>query len=167
LFEKKYLHLMAMSRVTKASILTYVCSCNGSSEYFSSLKYLETCGVGGSLELSFNFGRSEFNISCIASALAQSLFFSSSTFGLGNTSPWCFHTSYLGINPKWQRSSLTLSLLMNILFPWHLQWDLTVSINDKEKAWSTKSLVLATHSLEWRPFLLQPLYIHSRSSAMP
>jgi hypothetical protein len=47
LFEKKYLDLMAMSRVTKASILTFVCSCNGSSESFSSLKNLETSGVAG------------------------------------------------------------------------------------------------------------------------
>jgi hypothetical protein len=29
---------MTISLVTKASILTSVCSCNGSSEYFSSLK---------------------------------------------------------------------------------------------------------------------------------
>jgi hypothetical protein len=34
----KYLDLMAMNRVTKASILTSMCSCNGSSESFSSLK---------------------------------------------------------------------------------------------------------------------------------
>jgi hypothetical protein len=45
-----------MSRVTKASILTFVCSCNGSSESFSSLKNLETSGVAGSSELRFNSG---------------------------------------------------------------------------------------------------------------
>jgi hypothetical protein len=74
-----------MSRVTKASILTSVCSCNGSSESFSSLKNLETSSVAGSSELRFNSGRSESSISCIASSPAQSLFSSSSTFRLGTT----------------------------------------------------------------------------------
>jgi hypothetical protein len=158
---------MAMSRVTKASILTSVCSCNGYSESFSSLKNLETSGVAGSLELRFNSGRSESSISCIASSPAQSLFSSSSTFRLGTTSPWCSHTSYPGINLNWQRSRLTLSLLRNILFSCRLQGHLTVSVNDKENTWSTKFLVLATQSSEWRPFLLHPLYIHAWSSAMP
>jgi hypothetical protein len=55
-----------MSRVTKSSILTFVCSCNGSPESFSSLKKnLETSDVKGSSELRFNFGRSESSISCI------------------------------------------------------------------------------------------------------
>jgi hypothetical protein len=53
---------MAMSRVTKASILTSVCSCNGTSKSFSSLKNLETSGVVGSSELRFNSGRSESSL---------------------------------------------------------------------------------------------------------
>jgi hypothetical protein len=57
---------MAISRVTKASILTFLCSCNGSLESFSSLKNLETYGVAGSSELRFNYGRNESSISCIA-----------------------------------------------------------------------------------------------------
>jgi hypothetical protein len=84
---------------------------------------------------------------------------------LGTTSSWC-SPSYPGINPNWQRSRLTLSLLRNILFSCRLQGHLTVPVKDKENTWSTKSLVLATQSSEWRPFLLQPLYIHARSSAM-
>jgi hypothetical protein len=47
-FEKKYLDLMTMSWVTKASILISVCSCNDSLESFSRLKNLETPGVGES-----------------------------------------------------------------------------------------------------------------------
>jgi hypothetical protein len=78
---------MAMSRVTKASILTSVCSCNDTSDSFSSLKNLETSGVAGSSELRFNYGRSESSISCIVSSPAQSLFSSSSTFRLGTISP--------------------------------------------------------------------------------
>jgi hypothetical protein len=158
---------MAMSRVTKASILTSVCWCNGSSESFSSLKNLKTSAVVGSSELRFNSGRSESSISCIASSPAQSLFCSSSTFGLGTTSLWCSHTSYPGINPNWQRSKITLYLLRNILFLCRLQGHLTVPVNEKENTWSIKSLVLATQLSEWRPLLLQSLYIHARSSAMP
>jgi hypothetical protein len=42
-----------MSRVTKASRLTSVCSCNCSSKSFSRLKNLDTSDMGGSLELRF------------------------------------------------------------------------------------------------------------------
>jgi hypothetical protein len=114
-----------------------------------------------------NSGRSESSISCITSPPTQSLFSYFSTFELGTTSPWYSHTSYMGINPNWQRPRLTLSLLRNILYSCYLQGYLTVPVNDKEKAWSTKSLVLATHSSKWYLFLLQLLYIHARSSAMP
>jgi hypothetical protein len=142
---------MTMSRVTKACILTFVCSCN-------------TSGVAGSSELRFYSGRSE---SSITSSPAQSLFSPSSTFGLDTTSPWCSYTSYPGINPKGQRSRLTLSLLRNIVFSCRLQGHLTVPDNDKENTWSTKSLVLATQSSEWCLFLLPPLYIYALSSTMP
>jgi hypothetical protein len=46
-----------MSRFTKVSILTPVCSCNSSSESFKSLKNLKTPSVGGSSRLRFNLGR--------------------------------------------------------------------------------------------------------------
>jgi hypothetical protein len=86
-FEKKYLDLMAMSRVTKASILTSVCSCNDSLESFSSLKILKPqVWENPRSKLRFNSRRSKSSISCIASPPAQSLF-SSSVFGLGTTSP--------------------------------------------------------------------------------
>jgi hypothetical protein len=150
---------MAMIWVTKATILTSMCSCNG-------LKNLATYGVAGSSDLRANSGRRESSISCIASPPTQSLFTYFSRFELGTTSPWYSHTSYTGINLNWQRSRLTLSLLRNILYSCRLQGHLTVPVNDKEKAWSTKSLVLATQSSEWRQFLLQPLYIHARSSTM-
>jgi hypothetical protein len=57
-----------MSRVIKVSMITFMCSCNISSEAFMSLKNYSTSGVGGSSVSRSNYGCIASNISSILSA---------------------------------------------------------------------------------------------------